>query len=652
MNTVMHNELLGGMLSACALAGVTVVAGALLASGNVAASQTCVTVDGETTCNNTAKASVTVGEACTLSATLNTPHTATIPGGVYAGGDNSEYYPGGIGQTTLKTTCNDAGGYAIYAVGFTGEKIGDTNSTKLVGTEGNIATGTATSGDTSNWAMKLATTGASYLATLENGYGSFSNIPASYTKVASYSAATDAGVGATGSSLTTTYAAYISRTQDSGTYIGKVKYTMVHPSTETPLQPVPCAAGYICYNANASAVEGTMGRRSVSSSATTARLFASNFSRTGYGFVGWSDAYDWATNPNAHFYGPNEDITFTAGQYNSPNEGLALYAVWIKSAGTMQANAASVCNGLTAVAYSDEGDSDESTWSIMADLSSVSALTDIRDGQTYAIAKLADNKCWMIENLRLADTHQEGANTVPTTLTTTNTNNPLNDGNVVTLKHNYADTTTYTNLSSTSNVAYDETTAPEGWCTTDSAACDDQSRLRTDNTANRISYVPTSNMSTTANLYSYGNYYNWYSATAGRGTHGKNTGNAEGDLCPIGWRLPIGAGSGEFGILSNSLGGYKNASDVAQQMTTSTTPTSIIMGERLRRFPNNFLLSGDVHSGTLRNRGSAGSYWSSRPLYGSFAYKMYFNSSYVDPGTENFYKWGGSSVRCLVSPSN
>ena len=639
----MHNELLGSMLSACALAGVTVVAGAILASSNVAASQTCVTVDGETTCNNTAKASVTVGEACTLSATLNTPHTATIPGGVYAGGDNSEYYPGGIGQTTLKTTCNDAGGYAIYAVGFTGEKVGDTNSTKLVGAEGNIATGTATSGDTSNWAMKLATTGSSYLATLENGYGSFSNIPASYTKVASYSAATDAGVGATGSSLTTTYAAYISRTQDSGTYIGKVKYTMVHPSTETPLQPVPCAAGYICYNANASAAEGTMGRQSVTSSATTAKLFASNFSKNGYGFAGWSDAYDYATNPNAHFYGPNEDITFTAGQYTSPNKGLSLYAVWVKSAGIMQTDAASVCNSLTAATYNNEGDSDESTWSIAANLSSISALTDNRDNQTYAIAKLTDGKCWMIENLRLDDS----AN-----LTIANTNNPLNDGTNVTLKLNYNDTTTASHLSPTSSVAYDESTAPEGWCESNSAACYDQSRLRTDNTANRASYTPTSTMSTSANLYSYGNYYNWYSATAGNGTYSKNSGNTAGDLCPTGWHLPTSIGSGEFGLLSNSLGGRKNASDVAQYMDGSTTPTGAIMSKRLRHFPNNLLYSSYVNGASLSNRGSYGYYWSSTASSSRSANYLYFYSSDVYPGTYISSKYYGIPVRCLINPSN
>ena len=379
----------------------------------------------------------------------------------------------------------------------------------------------------------------------------------------------------------------------------------------------------------------------------TVQLFASNFSRDGYGFAGWSDAYDYATNPNAHFYGPNEDITIPTG---TTANGLSLYAVWIKSAGNLQdsSKVAELCgtNGsLTAATYSDEGDQDESTWSITANLSSISALTDTRDNQTYAIAKLTDGNCWMIENLRLADTHQEGANTVPTTLTVANTNNPLNDNDptnpTVTLKHNYSDTDTYPTLSATSSDA-------TSWCTTNSAACDDQSRLRTDNTTSRVSYTNTQTMSTDANLYSYGNYYNWYSATAGRGTYSKSSGNTEGDLCPNGWHLPTGTGSGEFGVLSNSLGGLQNNGE-AQRMTSSTSPTVTIMLKRIRHFPNNLLYSGNVNGASISSRGSNGGYWSSTANNYNGAYNLNFYSSNVYPGTLNLYKYNGRTARCIAS---
>ena len=581
------------------LFGLTAVAGAILSSSIVSA-------DNDTVVD---QINITVPVSCTLSGTGMTSHTAEIANGTYE--DD-------IGTTTLKAFCNDNNGFAIYATGYTGNEIGATNSNKLVGTPasiGNIDTGTATSGNTSNWAMKLATDStATYAITLDSGFGAYSSVPNTYTKVAHRDSGTDIGTSATGASLTTTYAAYMSSTQAAGTYSGQVIYTMVHPASEEPLQPQPSTAGYINYYANASTAVGTMGRQSASDGATV-KLFASNFSRDGYGFAGWSDAFDYATNSNAHFYGPNEDITVPTG---TTANGLSLYAVWVKSAGDMQdtARTTSVCNGLTAA-----------TAGGTRTLNSVSALTDTRDGQTYAIAKLADNKCWMIENLRLADTHQEGANIVPTTLTTANTNNPLNDGTNVTLKHNYSDTETYTNLSATSSNA-------TSWCTTDSAACDDQSRLRTDNTASRVTYATTQTMSTSANLYSYGNYYNWYSATAGRGTY--STGykvNAAGDLCPTGWHLPTGNTTGEYYAMNTAVNGGSTSSDAG-----------------LRSYPNNFLRSGSVGGASLSSRGSYGYYWSSTADDSSHAYNLSFSSSSVSPGTGYNNKYVGRSVRCLVSP--
>ena len=407
-----------------------------------------------------------------------------------------------------------------------------------------------------------------------------------------------------------------------------------------------CFAGYICYLGNGFD-EGTMGRQSASDG-NTVKLFASNYSRDGYGFAGWTDTENYATNPNAHFYGPNEDITVPTG---TTANGLKLYAVWIQSVGTMQSNTASVCNNLTAATYSNEGDSDESTWSITANLNSISALTDNRDGQTYAIAKLSDGKCWMIENLRLADTHKDNGNNVNTTLTKSNTNNPLYSGSTVTLKHNYSDSTTYTNLSPTSNVAYNADTAPSGWCTTNSVECHNQSRLRTDNTANRATYTTTTNMTShSANLYSYGNYYNWYSATAGRGTYSTAANTVvTGDLCPTGWHLPTGSGSGDYGLLSNSLGGYKNSSNVAQQMSSSTAPTQIIMQARLRHFPNNIVYSGYTGGGSISSRGSILYAWTATAQSNNSAYTLRFNTSYVNPGTVQYSKSTGNTVRCIAS---
>ena len=236
---------------------------------------------------------------------------------------------------------------------------------------------------------------------------------------------------------------------------------------------------------------------------------------------------------------------------------------------------------------------------------------------------------------------------MPTTLTTSNTNNPLNNGTNVTLKHNYTDTTTYTNLSPTSSVAYDATTAPEGWCQTNSADCDDQSRLRTDNTANRAIYTETTNMTSHAvNLYSYGNYYNWYSATAGRGTYSISAGaTAVGDICPAGWHLPYGGnGTGVSG--GNTSGGFYYLADLM-----SATIGNAINSQKHRHFPNNLLYSGRVNgTASVIVRGSYGYCWTSTVgTNNNYAYTLTYSSSDFYPGTGGLSKYDGRPVRCIVS---
>ena len=562
---------------------------------------------------------ITVSESCSMTGVGMDSHTATITNGTYQNN---------IGTTTINVFCNDNEGFAIYAVGFTEDKYTGEDHTKLIGTNNNqkITTGTQESGSTSNWAMKLETSSsATYPITLDNGYGSYSTVPNTYTKVAHRDSGTDVGTNATGAELTTTYAAYMSTTQVADTYTGKVKYTLVHPSAETPLQPETTQSGKICYYPNGSNVEGTMGCQTVSASATGATLLASNFSRTGYGFAGWSTTFDYSTTgEDAHFYGPQEYIAFTAGQYTGNNPGLSLYAIWVKSEGNFQdsAKTTSVCNSLTAASTSGT-----------RTLASVSALTDTRDSQTYAIAKLTDNKCWMIENLRLDNTAE---------LTLANTNSPLNDGTNVTLKHSYTDTSTYNTLSATSSVVYNADTAPDGWCNTDSAACDDQSRLRTDNTANRATYTSGQTVSSqNANLYSYGNYYNWYSATAGNGTYSKSSGEVAGDLCPTGWKLPYGNSSGN----GNTAGGFYYLN---YKINNDTNATNADASKKLRAYPNNFIYSGYVIGGSVDYRGSYGYYWSSTAYYSSSsAYRLSFYNSSVYPGTYG-YKYIGMAIRCVA----
>ena len=200
---------------------------------------------------------ITVPVSCTMTGTSMDSHSTEIQNGLYK--DN-------IGTTTLHAFCNDNEGFAIYAAGYTGNEIGATNSNKLVETSASnnatITSGLATTAgnpDVSNWAMKLAISQDSGDTTSTNAFtidsapnvdlpsqaeqsatqASFSEyhvVPNEYVKVAHKNSMTDMTAITGGVKLTTTYAAYISKTQPADTYSGQVIYTLVHPSNyEAPI---------------------------------------------------------------------------------------------------------------------------------------------------------------------------------------------------------------------------------------------------------------------------------------------------------------------------------------------------------------------------------------------------------------------------------
>ena len=209
------------------LLAITLLSGAILLSNTTSAE------------SSTANASVTVPEACTMTGSGMNSHTATITPGTFSAASGSDY-ENGIGKTTFTVICNDYNGFSIYAIGYTGDSYDDTNHTKLVGSNTNVAIDTAvySSGDTSSsWSMKVnkvTDSTISYLPTnmsIQNSFDSWHAIPDTYTKVAQYKANTGSSTTDTtlGAKIDTTYAAFIASNQPGDTYAGQVKYTMVHP---------------------------------------------------------------------------------------------------------------------------------------------------------------------------------------------------------------------------------------------------------------------------------------------------------------------------------------------------------------------------------------------------------------------------------------
>ena len=359
-------------------------------------------------------------------------------------------------------------------------------------------------------------------------------------------------------------------------------------------------------------------------------LFASNFKKTGYGFVGWStDANAWtkltdndSTN-DAKIWGPNEIITAPA--YNG-TPITTLYAVWAP-AETSGGNPVYLqgwtgCSAMTATVY------DSTTGTLTVAKNSVTALTDERDGNVYAVAKLADGNCWMIENLRLDNTSE---------LSITNTNIDTNNSTLP-ITNEYGSTTS-NYLSPTSN----------SWCITDSSDCDDQSRLNTTNTVANITPSLTQDVTLAnghadfnATVFSYGNYYNWYSATAGYGTYSFSGYNytTDGDICPVGWKLPIGGYGSSIG---NTKGGFYY---LANRM--DATPENRTSSNRFRSFPNNFVYSDRWFGSSASELGKYGYYWAASAVYTHSADVLRLRIDNSSAGSYAINKYLGASVRCVV----
>ena len=622
------------MLTTLGLASAALVSGGLLASGVVSADD-----------SGADRINVIIPSACTLTGTGNSSHTATV---------SPNSYQADIGTTTLKAICNDADGFAIYAAGYTGDTVGDTNSTKLVGANTNqlISTGIGTSGD-SQWAMKLATdSGAAYPITIESApnvsgganasFASYHVVPSDYTKVATRLSATDGGENATGSVLTTTYAVNISSAQVSDTYNGKVKYTLVHPNdAPTPVEPLKdtdCPANKICYAPNNGDIDGSMDSISpikITKSATAGvqnagsngfyTLIAPNYSLAGYGFAGWSPEFDAINATNPTIYGPNE--TIITGDLSS--HGLILYPVWIKSAGNLQGWTG--CSSLTTAPKPSTGNT--------ATLASMTALTDSRDNNTYAVARLSDGNCWMVENLRLNES-------VSASLINSGSQGIGGD---------------FTTLPNSENANFDNVTTANNLYNTGNA--NTMPRYNSNNTNRSLTASYNGSGSTTYyQWYSYGNYYTWAAAMANTNslTSYSASESAGTSLCPTGWHIPTGGdktrittdNNNEFWNLvvvnlnNNTLpANYGSSSTPYYNGSTEAGPVDKLV----RAFPNNFVYSGYFNTASATNRSSRGYYWSSSADSSNFVYTLDFTSMYVYPGAYFYSKYNGRTVRCLFS---
>ncbi|MBR3169433.1 hypothetical protein IKF23_03255, partial [Candidatus Saccharibacteria bacterium] len=225
---------------------------------------------------------------------------------------------------------------------------------------------------------------------------------------------------------------------------------------------------------------------------------------------------------------------------------------------------------------------------------------DKRDGHTYAIARLKDGKCWMVQNLRLGDT-----------LATTTGEMALTQE--------------------------DSNVGAEGFVLTNKLIDGHMPRESASAVYDGSAFY----------CADYGCYYNFYTATASSGsslTTGDGT-NAEYSICPKGWALPTGG----TGTTNNQ------ARDLIAAYDWNTNNNMVVV-------PNSAI--ENINGGSLPGLTLGGVYFSDGPSvyidrYGFYitstnntaekAYHIYISITGGASLSDTNNKYDGRSVRCLLN---
>jgi uncharacterized protein (TIGR02145 family) len=227
-------------------------------------------------------------------------------------------------------------------------------------------------------------------------------------------------------------------------------------------------------------------------------------------------------------------------------------------------------------------------------------LPDTRDGQTYTIRKLADGKCWMTDNLRIAD---------------------------------YAASSADTDLASgmTFNIPATTTTGTSDY-----------------DAVQVFGPVPDD---TGAGATNYGYLYSWPAAVAGetRTSMPASSGNAPNSICPAGWRLPHGA----TGVWNDSDNDFSQLNIAMYGDPSLTTAGNYSNASHAANWQYGTAFNG-VYAGIIDSwagfggQGGISEYWSattdSNPdrAIGAEVY----GASSISPVTEQL-RYIGQAVRCV-----
>ncbi len=318
--------------------------------------------------------------------------------------------------------------------------------------------------------------------------------------------------------------------------------------------------------------------------------------RAGYSFLGWCTVVPTTTNGVDACIGGTTYAAGASWTLGASDNNLNLYAMWSESMGQC-------ANKNTCMQFMDK----YKLSTLMPKVGNSTTLYDMRDGQAYTVAFLADGKYWMTKNLNLAggtelhsyDTDMPEGYTLPTA-------NNFQSGN---------------KLPASTTAGFN------------------------DNTKAFVYNSSSTNCSSSTGCYGY---YSWTAATLGSGLNisTENT-DAPYSICPKGWNLPTSGNHQNNDWKRGDV--YQLAQNYGVNLSSSyyVEPSATFYNNAGPGTTANFLLAGLYDLGSFAGGGGGSFYWSSTSRGSSTnARYMYFHPNFFNSADERA-RYCGLSVRCL-----
>ena len=229
---------------------------------------------------------------------------------------------------------------------------------------------------------------------------------------------------------------------------------------------------------------------------------------------------------------------------------------------------------------------------------------DSRDSQLYYVAKLKDNKCWMLDNLR----YKPNGDTIGTVTNSFSATQVASIGTYL--------TNNGTNIPNSNDPNID-------------------AALYVDPITD--AYCRNNTNKSPQNITKCGLLYNFYTVNAGTALRSQTAGESSGSICPTNWHLPTGRNaSGDYGVLDSAYGGTGTGGSSTPQLATLWLSVGDWRG----------LFSG-YYSNTFSLQGTLGWYWTSSISSATGGHALSFRTSLVNPGTNFDNRYYGLAVRCV-----